>query len=208
MSVEALDAFHQRYFTSWQQALGQHPVSDKPESGPAETGRDAEGRALWQARRREAVAGFDNVAQALELTLHPALTDLYGHFYAGNLYFEAPFGRGELLQVWCDEDFQFLQENLIGHLLMKQKLKQAPTLFIGVVEERMLVLNNDDGSVWLELPGEAPSEQVADSLAALLAMMAPVTQLPEPPAAAPAPTPSFGERIKTMLGHLWPGGRR
>lgn len=208
MSVEALAAFHHRYHTCWQQSLGQDPVSDKPDPGPAETGRDNEGRALWRARERSAPGQFDNVAKALEMTLHPALTELYGHFYAGNLYFEASFGEGELLQVWCDEDFAYLQENLIGHLLMKQKLKQPPTLFIGVVDERMLVLDNRDGSVWLEVPGHEPETRVADSLEALLGMLKPVTQLPQmAPPSAPSSS-SFGERVKTMLGHLWPGGRR
>lgn len=207
MSVEALAAFHHRYLTCWQQSLGQDPVSDKPDHGPAETGRDSEGRALWQARPRDQAGQFDNVAKALEIELHPALTELYGHFYAGNLHFEAPFGQGELLQVWCDEDFAYLQENLIGHLLMKQKLKQPPTLFIGLVDELMLVLDNADGSVWLEVPGQAPHQKVAESLSDLLPELKPVTQLPEMPAPEVA-TPSFGQRVRIMLSHLMPGGKK
>ncbi|MBY6186978.1 SecY-interacting protein [Marinobacter hydrocarbonoclasticus] len=208
MSLEALAAFHQRYQACWQQSLGQAPASDKPEQGPAEQGRDEAGRALWQAHRRSKPGQFDNVETALELTLHPALSEFYGHFFAGNLSFDADFGRGELLQPWNQADFEYLQENLIGHLLMKKKLKQPPTLFIGLVEESMLVLDNADGSVWIEVPGQQPSEKVADSIDALLLKLTPCTELPEPVSEPVAEASiSFGQRLKAMLQHLMPGRR-
>ncbi|MBY5990636.1 SecY-interacting protein [Ferrimonas balearica] len=209
MSQDALAHFFQRYHASWQQSLGQDPVSEQTEQGPALTGRDDQGRALWQAHHRTKPGQFDNVAEALELTLHPALTEFYGHYFAGHLAFDAPFGRGELLQPWNQADFEYLQENLIGHLLMKRKLKQPPTLFIGVVGEGMLVLDNADGSVWLEVPGQEPHQRVADSVAALLSELTPCAELPK---AAPepdqAPSTGFWARVKTMVSHLMPKSRR
>lgn len=36
-----------------------------------------------------------------------------------------------MVQVWSESDFVHMQEILIGHLLMQQRLRQTPTLFIG-----------------------------------------------------------------------------
>ncbi len=49
-------------------------------------------------------------------------------------------------------DFERLQQNLIGHILMKQKLKQAITLFFAVTDEDDIILsvNNNTGEVWAE----------------------------------------------------------
>lgn len=48
-----------------------------------------------------------------------------------------------------------LQENLIGHLIMKRRLKQTPTLFIAATEseQEIISLCNLSGEVILEQPG-------------------------------------------------------
>ena len=120
-------------------------------------------------------ADFSNVEHALELTLWRDINEFYGHFYAAPLMFHSPWGTGELLQAWNAQDFQHLQQNIIGHLMMKKKLKQAPTWFIGVLDEgdKMLIVDNQDGSVWIEVPGDVPREKLADNLAAFIAKLAP-----------------------------------
>ena len=56
---------------------------------------------------------------------------------------------------------------MIGHLMMKKKLKQQPTWFIGVLGDgdEMLTVDNETGSVWIEIPGDKPKQKLADSLA-------------------------------------------
>ena len=59
----------------------------------------------------------EKVETALELRLQPDAHRFYTQQYAGDM--SAQFGehRLSLLQVWSEEDFIRLQENLIGHLV-------------------------------------------------------------------------------------------
>ncbi len=73
----------------------------------------------------------------------------------------------------------------------------------------MLVLDNDDGSVWLEIPGQPPHRRLADSLEALLAQIAPRVALPPmvPETAPVAAVPGLVPRLKQVWQHLR-GGKR
>ena len=66
-----------------------------------------------------------------------------------------------------EEDFERLQQNLIGHLLMKQRLKQPPTLFFGLTDEDDFILSVDNasGEVVLEQVGKLPTRCLAPDLA-------------------------------------------
>ncbi|WP_298440523.1 SecY-interacting protein [uncultured Ferrimonas sp.] len=207
MSETPLAQFIQLTETAWLQQHQHLPVTDRDEPSPAlRQPHQTDGLCYWQASPMAPNADlFENVATALELPLHSDLTRFYGQFYAGSLLFDAEFGRGELLQVWNDEDLQRLQENLIGHLLMKRKLKQAPTLFIGLLGqgEQMIVLDNDDGSVWLEIPGQSPDQQLAPTLHQFLALLTPRLQTPEPQPEEPAMAAmSLSARLGAMWQHL------
>ncbi len=46
-----------------------------------------------------------------------------------------------LLQTRSEEDFQRVQENLIGHLVVQKRLKLAPTLFIATLESERDVIS-------------------------------------------------------------------
>ena len=82
-------------------------------------------------------------------------------------------GACELLQVWNEEDFERLQQNLIGHLLMKKRLKQAPTLFFALTDEDDFVLSvlNSTGEVVLEQVGRPPQKVISPSLPAFIATL-------------------------------------
>jgi SecY interacting protein Syd len=59
-----------------------------------------------------------------------------------------------------------LQENIIGHILMKKRLKQENTIFFGVTNEDDMILsiNNETGAVWVERVGCKAHKKLADSL--------------------------------------------
>ncbi len=86
--------------------------------------------------------------------------------------------RLTLLQVWSEEDFLRLQENLIGHLIMKRRLKQSPTLFIATTdsEQEMVAVCNLTGEVILEEPGRNKREILSPCISTFLDDIQPVIE--------------------------------
>ena len=78
----------------------------------------------WQPVKCEDALSFSNVEQALDLEIHPELIAYFTRFYSESIPAECSEGYLELLFAWNKDDFDCLQQNMIGHILMKQKLKQ------------------------------------------------------------------------------------
>ena len=129
----------------------------------------------WSPTLQSPVQSFSNVEEALSLKLNPDYCEYFTRYYSDNLKANAPQGRCELLQVFNSEDFERLQQNLIGHLLMKQRLRQAPTLFFGLTDEEDFILTvvNESGEVALEQVGKEPSQILAPSLAVFIEQLTP-----------------------------------
>lgn len=214
-SLLALDNFFEIYHQSYIEKLAEppryYPQGEDSECILSEDKADVlkrpEVAVRWQAVERQSPAGFNNIEHALELGLHHSINAFYGAYYAAPLMFDSAWGQGELLQVWNHQDFEYLQQNLIGHLMMKQKLKQSPTWFIGVLNEgdQMLVVDNNDGSVWLEIPGQVPHQQLAESLNEFIDALSPRVCPPVKHVEESLPElehPGIWQRIKTMWANL------
>ncbi|WP_240153684.1 SecY-interacting protein Syd [Erwinia amylovora] len=69
-----------------------------------------------------------------------------------------------------------LQENLIGHLLMKRRLKQSPTLFIATTDSELEVISvcNMSGEVILEHLGTKKRQVIAPSIRNFLISLQPL----------------------------------
>jgi len=124
----------------------------------------------WQYVSREQPHTFENIEHALEMTLHHDIISYYGAGYSGAMYVSINELQIELLQVWNEDDLTRLSENLIGHLLMQQKLKLSPTVFIGCVinSDTMLSIDNNNGEVVTEVAGNKQRTVVANSLGEFL----------------------------------------
>lgn len=135
---------------------------------------------LWQPVRQSPAADFSNVEHALELTLHPAIKAFYSEWYGANLAAKHTKGPLALLMPWHQPDVARLQENIIGHILMKRRLKQQETVFFAVTDDDNIMLSilNQDGAVYQESVGKDVRVKVADSLDAFLDALTPMAYSP------------------------------
>ncbi|MDF7667007.1 SecY-interacting protein [Orbaceae bacterium ESL0727] len=95
------------------------------------------------------------VEQVMAITLHPSAHVFYGTQYAGdiNVTFKGTADEHplpvSLIQIWNDDDFSRLEQNLIAHLSMQKKFNRVPTVFIATTAEDsdIISLNNQSGEI-------------------------------------------------------------
>lgn len=130
----------------------------------------------WQPKLREEPATFRGIEQALEITINPQLVCYYGRYWSDNLSAQSSRGELQLLQVWNEDDFVRLQQNLVAHVMMKRRLKQSETLFFALTDEEdfMICVDNATGQVVLEQVGLQPREVLAKDLASFITSLTPL----------------------------------
>jgi len=122
---------------------------------------------------------LDAVSHALDLALQPAITAWYTTQFAGDMTARLGTRPLTLLQVWSEDDFIRIQENLIGHLVMKRRLKQSPTLFIATTDSELEVVSlcNLRGEVILEQLGTNKREILSEDVPSFLNALQPDVSL-------------------------------
>jgi SecY interacting protein Syd len=171
-SAESLKAqlwqFSQDYIAQYQEKNDSLPITDiDPQVvSPCQVSTLADEKCTWKPAKVSENLNFDNVEQALEITIHADFIDYFCTFYADSIKAKTVDGKLTLLFIWHSNDFLRLQENIIGHILMKQKLKQAITLFFALTDEEdiILSLNNETGEIWAERVGCEPHKKLANSM--------------------------------------------
>ncbi|OKP26248.1 SecY-interacting protein [Serratia fonticola] len=172
----ALREFTQRYVDAWQQQYGHAPASQElyGVASPCIV-ENRDDTVLWLPQPFTPAASLEKVEQALELRLQPDIHTFYTQHYAGDM--SAQFGEHPLtlLQVWSEDDFIRLQENLIGHLVTQKRLKLSPTLFLATTESEMTVVSlcNVSGNVLLEQFGSKKRTLLAACLGDFLNALRP-----------------------------------
>ncbi|GLP96736.1 SecY-interacting protein [Paraferrimonas sedimenticola] len=176
LTTESMDNWLNAYVERYKDSLDELPqFYFGAESSPCQKGQARDGFVGWKPVLREPQDDLNAIEQALETQFAADMHWYYGRYFCPPVKFSSEFGEGELLQCYNQEDFDFLQKNLVGHVLMKRKLKQQETLFIGVLDDGdwMITVKSDDGSVWLEQPGQEPEKQIATSIAELFETIRP-----------------------------------
>lgn len=176
--VATLQQFHQCYFQTYQQQHSNQPTvqHDKDWPSPCEKSQVKNGESVsWKPVLCDPLLSFSNMEQALKIELHQDIKTFFGSFYCANLPAKTSDGELELLFLWSKDDFERLQENLLGHLWMKQKLKQEDTVFFAVTDSDDVILSvvNSTGEVWAERVGKKPHRKVADSLVKFIKLLSP-----------------------------------
>ncbi|MCG7545168.1 SecY-interacting protein [Pseudoalteromonas sp. MM17-2] len=163
----------QAHISNEQQQYGRNPLAffdpDSP-SPAAIAGTEQQQQVQWQIHERSPSADLNELAAALEVPFPQQLSELFGSYYSGNLPASIDGHGVELLLPWNEDDFIRLQQNITGHVLMKRRLKQQDTVFIGLTEQDDLLLSVrlNDGAVCLEYVGKEPHHVLADDISSLL----------------------------------------
>jgi len=176
---EALDRLLRRYVEGRQRTSGTLPTQEHDPQWPSQcqVGEPhADGLIHWRPRARHRAADFSALERALDVEIHPDIKSFYGSYWGSVMELRADEGGVSLIQIWNDDDFERLVENILGHAIAKQRIAAPLTVFIAATDEGeyMLSVDNESGRVVLEEPGSPPTREVASSLAEFLDRLHPV----------------------------------
>lgn len=175
--------FGQRYVALYNEKLGHDPLVEKDEEWPSPCVIREFNDELntWNPVDTKETLSFNNVEQALEIELHQDIKNYFGAIFSDSVQAHCEEGYLSLLFAWSEQDFERLQQNLIGHVLMKRKLKQSVTIFFAVTDQDDLILSlkNDTGEVWVEKVGMEPHKKVANSITEFFQMCDPYVEIEE-----------------------------
>jgi SecY interacting protein Syd len=135
----------------------------------------------WRPIEQITTLSFEGLANAAEVPIHADIQNFYSSFWSGSLQGKTDEGPLSLIQLWNEEDFERLVQNLVGHLFMKVRSKQPFTVFFATTEEDselFLSIDNATGTVLLEEPGKPPLREVESDIATFLNRLEPDTSPP------------------------------
>ena len=176
-TANALTAFTSRYCEAWHQKNETWPQSEDLYGVPSPciiTSLDE--KVLWQPQPFTLEQNVNAVERAMDIVVQPAVHAFYTTQFAGDMRARFASETLTLLQTWSEDDFQRVQENLIGHLVTQKRLKLAPTLFIATLDSELDVIAvcNLNGEVIKETLGTRKRDVLAPSLAEFLTQLEPV----------------------------------
>ena len=130
----------------------------------------------WSPVKQEVPVSFAGLENALEIEIHPDIKEYYGTFWSGSLEANCSEGPLSLIQLWNEQDYDRLIENLIGHSLNKKKLGAPFTVFFATTDpgsEYFLSIENITGGIVLEEPTSKKIREIDSGINTFLERIAP-----------------------------------
>ena len=130
----------------------------------------------WSPVKQDIPVSFAGLENALEIEIHPDIKEYYGTFWSGSLEANSSEGPLSLIQLWNEQDYDRLIENLIGHSLNKKKLGAPFTVFFATTDpgsEYFLSIENITGSIVLEEPTNKKIREIDSGINTFLERIAP-----------------------------------
>lgn len=172
----ALWMFAQRFVSAWQDKYHSLPQSEAYLGLASDCiVQETDSIVIWQPVQREVFAEFENVENGIGLCLHEDIKSFYATLYSGDMKGKFNGNTLDLIQIWNEEDWLRLQENILGHLLMQKRLKQNPTVFIASTldDQHVISICNVTGAVFNERIGTDDRALLAPDLATFLTQLEP-----------------------------------
>ena len=160
----------ERYTANYPDALIISPRFTE-ESSACEVSRDSS-TIRWRPARQSPRVNFDRIEVALDCPIHPSIKCFYQTFWCGPMHLRFEKSKIDLIQLWNEDDFEHLIENIFGHYLQQQRFKQAFTFFFATGDEpseEVYSVQNETGHVVRETPGPSSIQvRLADDLGVFL----------------------------------------
>ena len=171
LTAQALTAFTTRYCDAWYEKNNSWPLSEELYGVPSPCIISSTDDAVfWQPQPFVGEKNLNAVERAFDIVIQPAVHAFYTTQFAGDMHAQFADEKLTLLQTWSEEDFQRVQENLIGHLVTQKRLRLSPTLFIATLDSDTDVISlcNLTGDVIVETLGRRERRILAPGLADFL----------------------------------------
>jgi SecY interacting protein Syd len=171
-----LSNFFKRFINSVAAETGQLPLieydTDSPsycQQGDIIVSQGLSHSIHWQPVKRSPNTDFSDLEQALEIKIHTDLHLFFTSYWSEQIDAIFQAGNLSLMFVCNNADMARLIENQIGHILNKQRNKQALTFFIACTDtDYVISVDNETGQVMLERSGHAIENILAPNLDSFL----------------------------------------
>jgi len=175
---DSLILFTQRYIDIWQNTFNHNPKSSELYGVPSPCITDTIDLAIFWLPIQPNPYTLKIVEDVVNIRIHDNAHLFYGTQYAGDMQAKFSHLSLSLIQVWSDDDFLRLEQNIIAHLMMQKRLKRQPSIFIATTDDEteIVTIDNQTGKIMLEKLITNETEVLTNDLDTFLSGLNPIAQ--------------------------------